>query len=81
LALDQLRIDVAPLVIAHDAGSEMRQTLGSAVFSGMLGVTFFGVFLTPVLSYAIEWLNERREAGKVPVAELVPEASGEKPNY
>ncbi|MBV8215155.1 MAG: efflux RND transporter permease subunit, partial [Verrucomicrobia bacterium] len=39
---------VWPLVIALGAGSEMRQALGTAVFSGMLGVTFFGIFLTPV---------------------------------
>jgi Cu/Ag efflux pump CusA len=39
---------VIPLVIASGAGSEMRQAIGIAVFSGMLGVTFFGLFLTPV---------------------------------
>ena len=49
-----------------------------AVFSGMLGVTFFGIFLTPVFFYVIEWLNERRKAGKVPVAEVVPEPPGDK---
>ncbi|HEX4130868.1 MAG TPA: efflux RND transporter permease subunit [Pirellulales bacterium] len=41
-------LGVVPLVIAHGAGAEMRQTLGMAVFAGMLGVTIFGVFLTPV---------------------------------
>jgi hydrophobe/amphiphile efflux-1 (HAE1) family protein len=39
---------VVPLVVASGAGSEMRQAIGIAVFSGMLGVTFFGLFLTPV---------------------------------
>ena len=39
---------VWPLVIALGPGSEMRQALGTAVFAGMLGVTFFGIFLTPV---------------------------------
>ena len=39
---------VVPLVIARGAGAEMRRTLGTAVFSGMLGVTLFGIFLTPV---------------------------------
>jgi multidrug efflux pump len=39
---------VWPLVIALGAGSEMRQALGTAVFAGMIGVTFFGIFLTPV---------------------------------
>lgn len=39
---------VWPLVVATGAGAEMRNTMGVAVFSGMLGVTFFGLFLTPV---------------------------------
>ncbi len=39
---------VFPLVIAHGAGAEMRQAMGVAVFSGMIGVTLFGLFLTPV---------------------------------
>jgi len=39
---------VLPLVISHGAGSEMRQAIGIAVFSGMLGVTFFGLIFTPV---------------------------------
>lgn len=39
---------VLPLVLSQGAGAEMRQSIGIAVFSGMLGVTFFGIFLTPV---------------------------------
>jgi multidrug efflux pump subunit AcrB len=39
---------VIPLATSSGAGSEMRQAIGIAVFSGMLGVTFFGLFLTPV---------------------------------
>jgi len=39
---------VFPLVVSHGAGSEMRQAIGVAVFSGMLGVTFFGLIFTPV---------------------------------
>ena len=39
---------VFPLVISTGAGAEMRQAMGVAVFSGMIGVTFFGLFLTPV---------------------------------
>jgi HAE1 family hydrophobic/amphiphilic exporter-1 len=38
----------------------MRQSLGTAVFSGMIGVTFFGIFLTPVFFFALVWLAERR---------------------
>jgi HAE1 family hydrophobic/amphiphilic exporter-1 len=41
-------LGVVPLVIATGAGAEMRQSLGTAVFSGMLGVTFFGLIFTPV---------------------------------
>src|SRR5690606_11525701 len=39
---------VVPLVLSSGAGSEMRQAMGIAVFFGMIGVTFFGLFLTPV---------------------------------
>jgi hypothetical protein len=41
------------LILATGAGAEMRRTLGTAVFSGMLGVTLFGIFLTPVFFYVI----------------------------
>ena len=44
-------LGVVPLVSRHGAGAEMRRTLGTAVFSGMLGVTLFGIFLTPVFFY------------------------------
>jgi hydrophobe/amphiphile efflux-1 (HAE1) family protein len=47
-------LGVVPLVIATGAGAEMRQTLGMAVFSGMLGVTLFGIFLTPVFYYVLQ---------------------------
>jgi multidrug efflux pump len=49
---------VIPLVVASGAGAEMRRSLGTAVFSGMLGVTIFGIFLTPVFFYVIEGLGE-----------------------
>jgi multidrug efflux pump len=51
---------VVPLVIATGAGAEMRRSLGLAVFSGMLGVTLFGIFLTPVFYYVIRRFGERR---------------------
>jgi multidrug efflux pump len=51
---------VVPLVIATGAGAEMRRSLGVAVFSGMLGVTLFGIFLTPVFFYVIQGLGESR---------------------
>jgi multidrug efflux pump len=52
---------VVPLVVATGAGAEMRQSLGLAVFSGMLGVTLFGVFLTPVFFYVLQGRSGRRE--------------------
>jgi multidrug efflux pump len=52
-------LGVVPLVLAKGAGAEMRQALGIAVFSGMLGVTVFGIFLTPVFYVSIRWLVER----------------------
>jgi multidrug efflux pump len=51
-------LGVVPLLTASGAGSEMRHSLGTAVFSGMLGVTLFGIFLTPVFFYVIESLVE-----------------------
>jgi multidrug efflux pump subunit AcrB len=51
-------LGVVPLVIAEGAGAEMRRTLGTAVFSGMIGVTLFGIFLTPVFFNVIEWFRD-----------------------
>jgi multidrug efflux pump len=53
-------LGVVPLVIATGAGAEMRRSLGTAVFSGMLGVTLFGIFLTPVFFNVIQWLADSR---------------------
>jgi hydrophobe/amphiphile efflux-1 (HAE1) family protein len=46
-------LGVVPLVLAQGAGAEMRQALGTAVFFGMLGVTFFGLLLTPIFYVVI----------------------------
>jgi multidrug efflux pump len=61
---------VLPLISASGAGSEMRRALGVAVFSGMLGVTAFGLFFTPVFYFVIRWLGDRftRHPGIVPSA-------------
>jgi multidrug efflux pump len=53
-------LGVVPLLAATGAGAEMRRTLGTAVFSGMLGVTLFGIVLTPVFFYVIDRLSEAR---------------------
>ncbi len=55
-------LGVVPLILSRGAGAEMRRTLGTAVFAGMLGVTLFGIFLTPVFFYVIQWLADRRAA-------------------
>jgi multidrug efflux pump len=59
---------VLPLVLATGAGAEMRQSLGTAVLSGMVGVTLFGIFLTPVFYFSLQWLGERRRAPAPPAA-------------
>lgn len=46
-------LGVVPMVVAKGAGAEMRWSLGTAVFSGMIGVTLFGIFLTPVFFFVI----------------------------
>jgi len=50
---------VVPLMLASGPGQEMRQALGTAVFSGMLGVTIFGLIFTPVFYVVCRWLAER----------------------
>jgi multidrug efflux pump len=52
---------VVPLVFSHGAGAEMRHAMGVAVFAGMLGVTFFGLFLTPVFYVLLRTLAKRFE--------------------
>jgi len=65
---------VFPLVVARGAGAEMRQAMGVAVFSGMIGVTLFGLFLTPVFYTALMKLGWKRAAvpSPKPEAELPP---------
>jgi len=61
-------LGVVPLVIAEGAGAEMRRTLGTAVFSGMLGVTLFGILLTPVFYYVITWFRSDARHSSTPTA-------------
>ncbi|MDD5198768.1 MAG: multidrug efflux RND transporter permease subunit [Terrimicrobiaceae bacterium] len=61
-------LGVLPLVLATGAGAEMRQALGTAVFSGMIGVTFFGLLLTPVFYVVIMGFADRRRNREVPPA-------------
>jgi multidrug efflux pump len=59
-------LGVAPLVFAKGAGAEMRVSLGVAVFSGMIGVTFFGLVLTPVFYCAVRWATARKPTTGAP---------------
>ena len=69
-------LGVVPLVLAQGAGAEMRQTLGTAVFAGMLGVTLFGVFLTPVFFFVILRLGQTPPLAAVPVQWVTSVALG-----
>jgi multidrug efflux pump len=51
---------VVPLVLSTGAGAEMRAAMGLAVFSGMIGVTFFGIFMTPVFYVLLRRLTGNR---------------------
>jgi hydrophobe/amphiphile efflux-1 (HAE1) family protein len=63
---------VVPLVVSSGAGSEIRRALGVAVFAGMLGVTFFGLFITPVLYVVVRTLVTRSSPTAVPAQAPVP---------
>src|SRR5258708_31272602 len=57
---------VFPLVKSHGAGAEMRQAMGVAVFSGMIGVTLFGLFLTPVFYVTLMKLGWKKKPAAAP---------------
>ena len=61
---------VVPLVVSSGAGAEMRHAIGIAVFSGMLGVTFFGLFLTPVFYVLLRAVGKRKLKSHAPVAAI-----------
>jgi multidrug efflux pump subunit AcrB len=69
-------LGVVPLVWAVGAGAELRQALGTAVFGGMIGVTFFGLIFTPVFYVLCRWLAEKftrkKPAGQGPPALPAP---------
>src|SRR5437899_3365179 len=64
-------LGVLPLVLAKGAGAEMRRALGTTVFFGMLGVTFFGLILTPVFYVVIRKLTARETFESKPIAQAV----------
>jgi multidrug efflux pump len=64
---------VVPLVLSTGAGSEMRRAMGVAVFSGMIGVTFFGLLLTPVFYVWLRKMVEQRATRSVTPNKIVLE--------
>jgi multidrug efflux pump len=62
---------VFPLVVSTGAGAEMRRAMGIAVFAGMIGVTIFGLFLTPVFYTVLEKIGARKPAPALPAGEPV----------
>ena len=72
-------LGVVPLILGNGAGAEMRRTLGTTVFSGMLGVTAFGIFLTPVFYYVIAGFQDMplfSSARARPVVAGAPDGAG-----
>jgi multidrug efflux pump subunit AcrB len=67
-------LGVVPLVVSFGAGAEMRQSLGTAVFAGMLGVTFFGLVFTPVFYTVATGLSELRFKWRKPELRHEPES-------
>ena len=65
-------LGVVPLVLATGAGAEMRRALGTAVFYGMLGVTFFGLLFTPVFYISVRGVSERFFKSKRPHVQSHP---------
>jgi multidrug efflux pump subunit AcrB len=56
---------VYPLVVSTGAGAEMRRAMGTAVFAGMIGVTFLGLFLTPVFYVLVMKLGRKKKVVEV----------------
>ena len=66
-------IHMLPPYFATGAGAEMRRSLGTAVLWGAFGVTLFGIFLTPVFFYVVDWLTNRKGRPKAVPATTIPE--------
>jgi hydrophobe/amphiphile efflux-1 (HAE1) family protein len=65
---------VFPLVVSTGAGAEMRRAMGTAVFAGMIGVTIFGLLLTPLFYYLVMKLGWRRKAAESPASDPSPDS-------
>jgi len=74
-------LGVVPLMLGTGAGAEMRRSLGTAVFSGMIGVTFFGILLTPVFFYSLVWLRGGRKSVTNAEAAVITEMASAAPKH
>ena len=63
---------VVPMVFSTGAGAEMRQAMGIAVFSGMIGVTIFGLLLTPLFYYVLAKRTPKEQSDKTAQVSLKP---------
>ena len=72
-------LGVLPLFLATGAGAEMLRALGTSVLSGMVGVTFFGLLLTPVFYVVIRWFVERRQREARALLESCRDLGGHRP--
>jgi hydrophobe/amphiphile efflux-1 (HAE1) family protein len=70
-------LGVVPLVLAEGAGAEMRQSLGTAVFSGMLGVTLFGLIFTPVFYVLVQKFAANENKDAIQASAAAPEAKSD----
>lgn len=70
---------VVPLVTSTGAGAEMRRAMGVAVFAGMIGVTFFGLFLTPVFYVLLRALAGNRPLKRHDAPQPAPAPHGHGP--
>jgi multidrug efflux pump subunit AcrB len=70
---------VVPLVLAQGAGAEVRHAMGVTVFAGMIGVTLFGLLLTPVFYVLLRRLTDRRPSTEAAAAAPAPLAIGFNP--
>jgi multidrug efflux pump len=68
---------VYPLVVSTGAGAEMRRAMGTAVFAGMIGVTFLGLFLTPVFYVLVMKIGRKKKTIETPLPASAAQAGAE----
>ncbi len=68
---------VYPLVVSTGAGAEMRRAMGTAVFAGMIGVTFLGLFLTPVFYVLVMKIGRKKKTSETPLPASAAQAGAE----